>query len=232
MSQISLIIPFHSDNGPREKAFRWIIDYYKTILPDAEFIVGSSPAPFNKSSSINRAVKNASGEILIILDADIICSPEAIYTSLHLLDRYTWVIPFKKVLDLTEESSKTLLNSKPQWPLPHNLEVNIRKAGDAIPVGGINIVRKKDFITVGGFDERFKGWGGEDDAFAAAMNTICGRFKRINNNIYHIWHPSSYVKGSDEYRSNFLLASRYCRAHRSKMEMMEIIKERIHPKFE
>ncbi|QCK82219.1 hypothetical protein E5Z46_08125 [Geobacillus kaustophilus NBRC 102445] len=44
-------------------------------------------------------------------------------------------------------------------------------------------------MAVGGFDERFSAWGGEDDAFSSAVNTLCGHYKRLEHTIYHLWHP-------------------------------------------
>lgn len=56
--------------------------------------------------------------------------------------------------------------------------------------GAINIVLRKYFEKVGGFDERFKGWGGEDDAFMIAMCTLCGSFSRPKGTkIWHLYHP-------------------------------------------
>ncbi|MFK4998906.1 galactosyltransferase-related protein [Bacillus sp. N9] len=60
-------------------------------------------------------------------------------------------------------------------------------------MGGINVVPRKHFETVGGFDERFVGWGGEDDAFAASLNTLCGYVKRLDATIYHLWHKRNHL---------------------------------------
>lgn len=226
MMQISIIIPFLSDNGDRDLAFDWVKEYYKRILPSADICAGSSEKPFNKAQAINKAVQNASGNILILVDADIICSPEAILKSIRMLKKHTWVIPYKKVLDISKESSSKLLNLEPGWPFSINIKSNNRVTGNNTPVGGINVLKRESFEAVGGFDERFLGWGGEDDAFAAAMNTLCGGFKRLNNSIYHIWHPSANWQANEHYENNLALAARYSNAYGNKNLMLELIQAR------
>jgi hypothetical protein len=44
------------------------------------------------------------------------------------------------------------------------------------------------FDDLGGFDERFVGWGFEDMAF---QSVVCGLYgwERIDGDVYHLWHP-------------------------------------------
>src|ERR1035437_8821162 len=53
----------------------------------------------------------------------------------------------------------------------------------------IQIMPREAFITVGGMDERFRGWGGEDQAFLLALNILWGPYRNSPNNVYHLWHP-------------------------------------------
>ena len=222
----SIIVPFYSDKGQRELCFKWVIQYYKEILPNSEVITPSSTAPFNKAKAINKAVKNARGDVLIIVDADIICSPQSLFRAVKMLKNTPWVIPYTTVLDLTRKSTRVLLQTEANWPLPVKLDATPRKTGKILPVGGINVLMRECFQSAGGFDERFQGWGGEDDAFAAAMNTFCGHFARIDQGIYHLWHPRSNPSNHANYKSNLKLAARYCKAQGNKAEMKKIIQER------
>ncbi|MFE4521035.1 glycosyltransferase [Cytobacillus firmus] len=223
---ISVIIPFHPDLGPRDKAFNWIRKYYEIYFPSAEKIIARSKAPFNKSKAINEAAKNSKGSIIVIADADIVINPRFLRKAIKMLDSYPWIIPYNDVLDLTRVSTNRLLQTNPSWPLLANLEFQKRKTKNVIPVGGLNIIKRECFESAGGFDERFQGWGGEDDAFAAAMNTFCGHYKRVDQSIYHLWHPRSKPSDNRNYHTNFELALRYCKAQGNKSEMRKIIQER------
>ncbi|KGP72372.1 galactosyltransferase-related protein [Pontibacillus yanchengensis] len=225
MSKTSILIPFQSSDPNRKKAFKWLLTYYKKMLPEAEICIGtlhqSTPC---KAKAVNQAAKKASGDIFVIIDADILCSPTHIQQSIQLLKHYPWVIPYKKVLDINKQSTSSLLETKPTWPLSLSVKTSPRFSSSILPAGGINILSKKCFYKVGGFDERFIGWGGEDDAFACAMDTLCGKHKRLNNSIYHLWHPTQRATGNSHYNENVLLARKYCKASGDIQEMKKIIK--------
>ena len=65
--------------------------------------------------------------------------------------------------------------------------------------GGVNILPRQHFERVAGFDERFQGWGGEDDAFAFSLNHLFGLPFRIDATIFHLWHPAGILS---HYMSN------------------------------
>ncbi|WP_246031834.1 galactosyltransferase-related protein, partial [Salibacterium salarium] len=211
MTTTSFIIPFETDHGPREKAFHWIKKYYKTVIKDAEICVGTCHTkPFSKSKAVNNAAKKASGNILIIVDADIICSPALISKAIKLLHDNVWIIPYTQVKNITTTSTKKLLQTSPFWPLPTAVETQTVYKEKILPAGGINIIPKTCFKKVGGFDERFYGWGGEDDAFACSVDTLCGSHKRLQASIYHLWHPKVCAQKNPHYKENVKLASKYC----------------------
>jgi hypothetical protein len=50
------------------------------------------------------------------------------------------------------------------------------------------VVPRAVWDAIGGFDERFKGWGWEDMAF---QSVVCGLYghERLDGDIWHLWHP-------------------------------------------
>lgn len=76
---------------------------------------------------------------------------------------------------------------------------------------GIVAVSRSLLNEVGGFDERFVGWGGEDRAFQFACDTLAGPGERIDAMSYHLWHPSAPEKGRGTLvrKRNIALAVRY-----------------------
>jgi predicted glycosyltransferase involved in capsule biosynthesis len=81
---------------------------------------------------------------------------------------------------------------------------------------------------VGGFDERFRGWGWEDRAFFIACDTLCGH-DRISGPVRHLWHPRSPEKNPDssEYQAGRALCRRYKRAHRDRQAIQGLLNERV-----
>ena len=221
---VSILIPYKSDNGPRESAFHWVKKYYQTVLPKAELCIGDSPGnPFNRSQAINNAAKLATRPIFIIADCDLVYSPSILENSIKFIDQYTWIIPFQQILNLSSKNTERLLMSESNWPF--HVTINDYHIDNSYPaVGGLNVLRRKDFIKVGGFDERFVGWGGEDDAFAYAMNTLCGPFIRLDEDIYHLWHPRVGAEGNPNYQANYDLYTRYQQAETDVAAMQRLVK--------
>ncbi|MFB4163989.1 galactosyltransferase-related protein [Alteribacillus sp. JSM 102045] len=224
---ISILIPFETDNGPREKAFKWIIEFYKHNLKNSEICIGTcNSKPFSKALAVNSAANKSTGNIFIILDADIICDPNLLLHSVQLLNKHAWIIPYTRVKNISKQSTQKLLNTSPSWPIQTALETKINRFGGVLPVGGVNVLSRKCFNMVKGFDERFYGWGGEDDAFACSVNTLCGPYKRLRTSIFHLWHPKSSASHNPYYSKNAKLAHRYCNTIGDKRGMIKIINER------
>lgn len=87
--------------------------------------------------------------------------------------------------------------------------------------------------AVGGFDERFIGWGGEDLAFWSACCAIGRRFERMPGDMFHLWHPRSWEEneGSPTYPPNDVLMRRYINAKGDRTTMMSILREEGGPLY-
>ena len=204
MKKVSVIIPISKNIKVREQNFRWVEEFYKKLMPNYELCIGESDEqPFPKAKVINEAVKRSTGDILIIADADLIYDPAIIEESIKLLNSHAWVIPFRSVYNISQESTEQLLKEEPEWPIP--IDVETKKRPNAAK-GGVNIMPRKHFETVGGFDERFVGWGGEDEAFAVSLSAMCGRVKRLDESLYHLWHKQ---RNFSQYKSNRAILKKY-----------------------
>jgi hypothetical protein len=53
----------------------------------------------------------------------------------------------------------------------------------------IQIMPREAFYYVGGWDCRFRGWGGEDHSAMRAMDMLYWRHKTTPNQVLHLWHP-------------------------------------------
>lgn len=68
-----------------------------------------------------------------------------------------------------------------------------------LPFGGINVVSRAMWDDVGGFDERFIGWGHEDRAFVHAVETLWGPRVRVPGHMLNLWHPKRRQRPNDAY---------------------------------
>lgn len=220
--KISFIIPFKSDQGQRERLFKWISKYYLHHFPTSEICTGTCTTfPFSKAEAVNHAARKAKNDIFVIMDADILINPKIIMKSINSLNKYAWIIPYTKVMDLDKKSTFSLINHDPSSFLFKEMKpASSRKSN-----GGIYIMNRKTFQSVRGFDERFIGWGGEDDAFYAAVCCMEGNPLRMDEEVYHLWHPPSQADQNPYYQKNYTLATRYFKAINNKNKMKEILKE-------
>lgn len=238
--KISILIPFSSKDPIRRRNFRWLLRYYKCALPRAEVIVGHSHSKiFCKGEALNDAVKRATGKVFVILDADAYLDPKVIEKCAdRILEEQSygvplWYVPYRYLYRLTEEASNALRNHNPceapvvKVPLPYQVE----NAGHSLRYGHMYgamamIFPAVAFEIIGCFDERFKGWGGEDVALLRMLDTLFGKHKTTKNSILHLWHPyigNNYQTrrwdGQEKGSPNTKLNMRYNKATRSPLQM-------------
>lgn len=223
--RVSILIPYKPDSGIRDRNFHWVKEFYEKMFPEAEICVGvSEEEPFNRAQAINRAAKQATRDLFVIIDGDIFCDPEVMKDAVEHAIKAPWVIPFRKIVRITEENSRMLLETSPTWPVEVT-EFELIHTSEFTHLGGFNVISRDHFLAVGGFDERFSGWGGEDDAFSCAVNTLCGRYKRLEHTIYHLWHPVVGYENNPKGERNLMLRELYYEAENDKAKMKRVLSQ-------
>lgn len=133
-----------------------------TVLPPGVTHVHAPPpehdTPYNRSAAFNVGARAAQGEILICHDNDLLVPAAYAREACRILRSGGDVAYLGRFLFyLGEEHSRAVLSG--------------REKVDAIPPvrvmqnfqGGTLAIRRDAFVDVGGFDEGFAGWGGEDN---------------------------------------------------------------------
>ena len=101
----------------------------------------------------------------------------------------------------------------------------------------IQIMPYEALTLVGGGDQRFRGWGGEDEALMHSLDALYAVHKNTPNQVLHVWHkrlrgiPTNngalrVWEGQADPRSNDDLASRYRKVRRDPEAMQLMIDER------
>lgn len=243
--KISLLFPFSSKDPVRRRNFKWVLSYWRHELPDAEIVIGKSKGKiFCKGEALNHAVKKSSGEVLVIIDADA-------YISGAIIDRcanrileekkhHLWYVPYRRLYRLKRDITEQIIVSDPADPLrlpspppPGTYENSGDKAKYGHRYGAMLMMFPREaYHVLGRFDERFKGWGGEDVALLRALDTLYGKHKTTKNDILHLWHPfigSDYQSrvwtGQKAPNANGNLANRYHKATNNPSDMRRLVDE-------
>lgn len=198
------LAPRRADGGRRDQLWRWARQRWPL-----EVIEGASPpGPFNRSAAINDAARRAgSWDIAAIIDADTVLEPARVLEGLELARTGRAVLPFTHYCLVGRRETDQLMRAE---QLPATAERTTIRANRW---SGCVIVPRELFDAVGGFDERFVGWGGEDIGFAAAL-LARGKVARLPGNLFHLWHPHSVERRhrTPEYAVNAALERRYVAA--------------------
>ena len=266
-TKISILVPFQSEDAWRLSTWYWVQRYLKDALPEAEIIIGVDPEskkkrrkskqkPFSKTTAVNRAFKKSHGDVIVILDADAYIDTEVIkhcaerIRAARAIGSKLWFVPYLWIYRLTKDSTMEVLNSKPKDPHifsdpPADNEVEgTDGSGWGRKFGAlVQIMPREAFELVGGMDQRFRGWGGEDVSFLKALDTLWAKHSNTPNNVLHLWHTkilandwrdgegnNSQVRAwenqNTEVESNDWLSTQYSKANGNIDKMKTLINER------
>lgn len=132
----------------------WEAHGFDVILGDSD-----PELPFNLSQARNNAVRRADTDIVIVADADTLVSIDAVHTAIEMPEAIVWpFIDYLRIssdwVDAEDLSAVPILHRHPR------------------SVGGVYVCDRAEYWRLGGFDERFVGWGYEDNAFALLARTF------------------------------------------------------------
>jgi hypothetical protein len=202
---ISLLVPFRSDFGIREETWSWLRDYWAAELPFAQIVEGyNMESPFCKTAAVNDAARLATGDVVVIMDADCYMDGQVLVNCAKRIRRARkyggklWFVPYRRFYRLTRIASASVIESSPDSPLrfsdpPPGAHLLTNKGTSNGHWFGalVQIMPIEAFYAAGGMDERFQGWGGEDIAFMRAVDTMYTKHRTTDNAVFHLWHLRS-----------------------------------------
>lgn len=246
--QLSIIVPYRAPRGSvRAQHWGWLRRYWRAELPGVEIIVADSPGRgvFSKTRAVNRAVHKSHGRILAVIDADAYLPGSVLQSIADRLDvtlaagERRWFIPYRNLYRLKRVISEAIVHSDPHEPLrlpsppPTAFVESVLGSMHGRRYGAMAVVYPREaFDLLGGMDPRFSGWGGEDVAFARALDTLYAKHKTTRNDVLHLWHPKigdNYLnrqwEGQRTSQPNSHLADRYNRARGDRVRMRNLVEE-------
>ncbi|MFG1943304.1 glycosyltransferase [Nonomuraea sp. NPDC048826] len=174
-----------SDSEPRWRG---------TVEPLADhYLFARHDGHFNKSWAVNAGVRNTPGEpeLICVLDTDILTDRRFLARNIGRMTAEPTLsafLPYRRMYCLDPESSSAAIRGRLERgdadvPLDALRSLVLRE-----PPGACLWVRAPVFHAIGGFDERFQGWGGEDDDVVARL-ARAGRLTRFDDPLLHLAHP-------------------------------------------
>ncbi|MGL4767250.1 MAG: galactosyltransferase-related protein [Formosimonas sp.] len=167
---------------------------------------------FNKALLCNYAVKLATADKICILDADCVVEPdlfERLAYRLSLAETQNMVFsPYLECLNIDGDYKSVFCTA-------HTFEVLALINRHALPhgvtrlydrnIGGALMIKRADYIRLGGMNASFKGWGGEDNEFFYRTRNLGMKWESFDSPLYHLHHDShtrvNHVH-NDEHRHN------------------------------
>jgi len=184
-----------------EQSWRQVINKYCPSWIRYYYAPSTSPSmPFNKSWAMNIGAKKAKAETLIFHDADILAPTRYLKTIIDLMDSgYEAARLPRLVFYLNRSESENLYEGGRIEDIKNIQEVVQNCRGISLAI------QKRSYWEIGGHDEAFYGWGGEDDEMLSRVKTLKlypGGFIPF----VHLWHTFAINKTGD--RNNQLLEKR------------------------
>ena len=212
-------IPYRSDGGLRDRARDYVQSYWEGS--GREVVFGSDESePFSPARARNDAARNAGDwEVAIFCDADSVLgsSHQASQAEHMARESKGYVICHSRILYLEDAATETVYAGvTPVRTLASESALKTSETCFAI--------HRSLWDEIGGYDERFIGWGWQGICFFLACLRL-GKVNRVQGDIYHLWHgPYWSDRPTNPYlEQNTALANRYKAANA--IEMRELVRE-------
>jgi len=150
----------------------------------AKHIFTRSDMPYNRSWAFNVALKYANSNIIVFGDSDLIMEPNQFIAGLQAIENYEMVSPYHSVVDLTQQESNMSLEQVIKINRPGRGETDNQKINIS---GGIAMFRRDAIQKIGGWNEDFIGWGGEDDFQTMKVKNFLS-WTELRARCFHLYH--------------------------------------------
>lgn len=220
--KIGIVIPWRATPS-RLKALDIVLDWYKTNLTDIEVFYADRPGIWNLAASRNDGVKKAQEahcDVIIVNDADTIPEIESLTQAINgCLEDKLIHLPFSIVNYLDESETDAYVSGKRE-----GLKARLFFNG----VSGVLVCKPEVWWELGGQDEKFVQWGGEDDAFHIAHKIIKRMPMVRHSGILYCFGHESQSKEKDfdiNYQNNLALLYKYYKFDTAK-EVLDFVKQK------
>ena len=190
------IVIVEQDNEPQLVPSQW---------PGCEIIFVHNNGLFNRGWANNVGARHSKRPFIVFADCDVFMVKQDYLQAFGALNQFEAVDP--KCHFLTN------------IVLPASIEavakIKNKRYGNTF-AGAIFMIRREALLKVGYWDEKFEGWGGEDNVMAHVIWLILSHC-RLQLTVFHIDHSRSIfdTKAQPNYQANFNRSQQICAEHGS-----------------
>jgi predicted glycosyltransferase involved in capsule biosynthesis len=217
--KLGIVVPLRL-NSEREQSFEYVHNWLKTKFVDVPiYLSDSNGEQFNVSEARNRGCLRAINDgvdILMVIDADTVVLDIVKLSKAFELATFGVASMTKGYVKLDEQETEEMLAGG---------EMKNKNFKDKVmqnTSGGLWVLPVTVFQQINGWDERFIGWGYEDNALLMAYKKIYGeKIRRIKTTVLSFYHHTrdftidSYLKNQEKYN--------HYKAVSSKEEMLKMV---------
>jgi len=151
--------------------------------------IASDELPYNRSWAFNVGANAARAPLLVLHDNDLLVPVDHARELVALHARGLEMIEIKRFVFYFTQQATEIVTA--EWHIPFDLASE--KVSQNFLAGGSVAADRDAYFDIGGFDESFVGWGGEDNDFwerASTRRTWAFGYLPI----VHLWHPPQAEK--------------------------------------
>lgn len=202
---LACLLALRDQSSPRERYQVTVVEtdaeprWEDVIRPFADhYVFAAKPGPFNKSWTVNVGVRHTPGqpEAICILDADVLADRQFVERNATRLRRpgTGGHLTYRNMLTFDEPATSHAIRERvhrrqAEADPDHFCGFLLRR-----PPGCCVWVRSAAFERIGGMDERYEGWGGEDYDFLHRLDLDCP-LDYYDDWLLHMHHPpSAYIR--------------------------------------
>ncbi|MGH8712947.1 MAG: galactosyltransferase-related protein [Casimicrobiaceae bacterium] len=234
MDDASYILTYRDDGGAERRANLRAVLRWLELRPRLEVIIveqdsaprldlpavagrrtlfGYNPGPFNKSWGFNVAARQTSRRLLVLADADVLVG-DALDQAIELCRGGADAAkPYRRIVDLDAEESRRVRGGESDFAPQRGVGVPPDRQGQqefVVFAGGLFVIARDCYWRLRGCDERFRGWGGEDDAMTIKLQRAGARLAECGERpALHLWHPRGAPAAHAHYAANRQLVADY-----------------------
>ncbi len=207
---MDLIVPWRDTGDPYRRAHFWRLAHHYQDN-GLHIVAADRRGDFNRSAARNAGVRAAKSVVVCVIDADNLVDPAAIMEAGALAGVQGGLVkPFTRFGYLDTASTDAWYAGRlDPFTDPVGWEGDGPQEGFS---GGAYVMRRQDWLDLGGMDEAFTGWGAEDDAFTITAQRALGAARVVPGTCYHLWHPAARITSPENYQR---LMEVYVNGHKS-----------------
>lgn len=184
---------------------------------------------FHRTKYINVLLRQATSRYVAVWDTDVIVRPEQVARTLDRMEKEHVVMgyPYSGKFYLMDEDQSTRFRRNPN--LSAFQQKNLTPLMGRPACGGVYIVKRKAYLSIGGENEKYEGWGPEDAERLRRTQIMGLKAGWLSNEpLYHLHHKRNPQDLSDSNPNLLAMRREFVReCSMTQTEMANYIKDEM-----